>query len=101
MAISGYLIRVRTNERANNYYLSGHLNSKHGKSTLMAMCKNIVGMANINAQELDIKILIPPIELQQKFASIVADSETLRQKQKQNGLELENLFQSLLQKYLR
>jgi type I restriction enzyme S subunit len=64
------------------------------------MCKNIVGMANINAQELqDIQILIPPIHLQQKFASIVADTEQLRQKQKQSEMELENLFQALLQKY--
>lgn len=31
MAIAGYLIRVRTNELGNNYYLSGYLNSAHGK----------------------------------------------------------------------
>lgn len=100
MAIAGYLIRVRTNERANSYYLWAYLNSKHGKSVLFNMCKNIVGMANINAQELqDIQILIPPIFLQQKFASIVADTEQLRQKQKQSEIELENLFQALLQKY--
>jgi type I restriction enzyme S subunit len=42
---------------------------------------------------------IPPLELQQKFASIFADSEKLREKQKQNEIELENLFQALLQKY--
>lgn len=100
MAIAGYLIRVRTNERADPYYLWAYLNSKHGKSVLFNMCKNIVGMANINAQELqDIQILIPPIGLQQKFASIVADTEQLRQKQKQSEIELENLFQALLQRY--
>lgn len=100
MAIAGYLIRVRTSERANPYYMWGYLNSIHGKSVLFNMCKNIVGMANINAQELqDIRILIPPIELQDKFASIVTDTERLRQKQKQSEIELENLFQALLQKY--
>lgn len=52
MAIAGYLIRVRPNKRGNNYYISGYLNSNHGKLTLRSMCKNIVGMANINAQEL-------------------------------------------------
>ncbi|HCP4650920.1 TPA: restriction endonuclease subunit S, partial [Escherichia coli] len=61
MAFAGYLIRVRPNSIGNNYYISGYLNSIHGKITLMNMCKSIVGMANINAQELqNIEILIPP-----------------------------------------
>jgi type I restriction enzyme S subunit len=67
--LAGYLIRVRANSRANTSYISGYLNSKHGKQVLQGMCKSIIGMANINAQELqDIKILIPPIERQQKYA---------------------------------
>ncbi len=100
MAIAGYLIRVRTNERAQPSYLSAYLNSEHGKSKLFAMCKNIVGMANINAQELqEIEILIPPLSLQQQFAGIVAQAEQLRQKQKESERELENLFQGLLQRY--
>ncbi|HEA1758377.1 TPA: restriction endonuclease subunit S, partial [Escherichia coli] len=64
MAFAGYLIRVRPNSIGNNYYISGYLNSIHGKITLMNMCKSIVGMANINAQELqNIEILIPPKHL--------------------------------------
>ena len=47
MAFAGYLIRVRPNSIGNNYYISGYLNSIHGKITLMNMCKSIVGMANI------------------------------------------------------
>jgi type I restriction enzyme S subunit len=74
MAIAGYLIRARTNGMANPYYIAAYLNSPHGKQTLFSMCKSIVGMANINAQELqNIRIQIPPIELQNKYASIVAD----------------------------
>jgi len=57
-------------------------------------------MFNISKEKLyELDFPVPPIELQQKFASIVADTESLRQKQKQNEAELENLFQSLLQKY--
>jgi type I restriction enzyme S subunit len=80
MAIAGYLVRVRMNERGNPHYVSGYLNSTHGKRTLEARAKSIVGMANINAQEMqDIPILLPPIELQDKFASIVsAMQERLR-----------------------
>ena len=72
MAVAGYLVRVRMNERGNPYYVSGYLNSGHGKRTLQSRAKSIVGMANINAQEMqDIPLLIPPVELQEKYARIV------------------------------
>ncbi len=72
MAIAGYLVRLRMNERGNPHYVSGYLNSTHGKRTLEARAKSIVGMANINAQEMqDIPLLLPPIELQDKYARIV------------------------------
>ncbi|EKT1261534.1 restriction endonuclease subunit S [Salmonella enterica] len=71
MAFAGYLIRVRPNSIGNNYYIAGYLNSTHGKITLMNMCKSIVGMANINAQELqNIEILIPPKHLQDEYEII-------------------------------
>ena len=71
MAFAGYLIRVRPNPIGNNYYISGYLNSIHGKITLMNMCKSIVGMANINAQELqNIEILNPPKHLQDEYEII-------------------------------
>lgn len=72
MAIAGYLVRVRMNERGNPHYVSGYLNSAHGKRTLEARAKSIVGMANINAQEMqDIPLLLPPIQLQVRYARIV------------------------------
>ena len=72
MAIAGYLIRVRTNEKSTPHYISAYLNSYHGKATLMGMCKSIIGMANINAQELqDISIMIPPVDLQKQYAYLV------------------------------
>ena len=98
-AIAGYLIRCRTNSNANPYYIWGFLNSKYGKLILENMCKNIVGMANINAQELqDIKILIPPIDFQNRFAGIIQRIEDYKQKQQLELNKSEELFQSLLQR---
>jgi type I restriction enzyme S subunit len=99
MAIAGYLIRVRVNKRANPYFIWGYLNSKHGKLILNNMCKNIVGMANINAQELqDIKVLLPPITLQNQFAERIQAIEQ-QKKQAQAGLQKSaDLFNCLLQK---
>ena len=72
MVIAGFVIRVRTNELANPYFVSEFLNSKYMKKRLSNMCKNASGQSNINAQEMqNIKIYIPPIELQNQFAEFV------------------------------
>jgi type I restriction enzyme S subunit len=75
------------------------LNSKWAKLTLESMCKSIVGMANINAQELQkIKVLKAPIDLQNQFASII---EQIEKQKAQTQAELdraETLYQSLLQR---
>ena len=99
MIIAGYLIRVRVNTDMNPYFVWGHLNSNWAKLILKNMCKNIIGMANINAQELqEIKILKPPRDIQDLFAKCIDklfDQKTILSK----NLEKTNqLFQSLLQK---
>lgn len=102
MIIAGYLLRVRTNELANPDFLSAYLNSNYGKKVLSNMCKNIIGMANINAQEFQsIKIYLPPIKLQNKFAVIVEKTEQLKRKYEQSLQESENLFNSLMQRAFR
>src|SRR5690606_34923922 len=76
MAYAGYLIKLTPNEKANSEFISAFLNSKYGKALLESMAKNIIGMANINAKELgSIRIYLPPIDLQNKFADIVTKIE--------------------------
>jgi type I restriction enzyme S subunit len=100
MAIAGYLVRVRMNERGNAHYVSGYLNSAHGKRTLEARAKSIVGMANINAQEMqDIPLLLPPIELQNKFAGIVEAVQERLIKQHDFSREAEALRAALSEKF--
>ncbi|MCC2479780.1 restriction endonuclease subunit S, partial [Bacillus paranthracis] len=99
MVIAGYLIRVRVNELGNPYYISSYLNSKHGKMILQNMCKNIVGMANINAKEMqNIDILIPPKELQDRYEERY--KEILKKKYEMNRQlkQLEVNLQSVLQR---
>ncbi|MEZ8990126.1 restriction endonuclease subunit S [Vibrio breoganii] len=99
MAFAGYLIRVRANSIGNNYYISGYLNSSHGKQVLTGMCKSIVGMANINAQELqNIKILLPPVELQTKYENLVKAIKTRVSKFSASDDSLTELFNALSQK---
>ncbi|MEC5186673.1 type I restriction enzyme S subunit [Geobacillus thermodenitrificans] len=99
MAFAGYLVKVIPNEKANAEFISAYLNSKYGKSILFSMAKNIVGMANINAEELkSIKIYIPPKQLQDQFAEIVQKIESQRELFKKGLVELEKNFNSLMQR---
>lgn len=46
---------------------------------LQGMCKSIIGMANINATEIQaMKIPLPPLKLQREFARRVAALEKLK-----------------------
>ena len=100
MAFAGYLIRVRPNSIGNNYYISGYLNSIHGKITLMNMCKSIVGMANINAQELqNIEILIPPKHLQDEYEIIYKKIKKGLSIYDKSAMQLQLLASNLLNKY--
>lgn len=101
MAFAGYLIRVRPNPNGNNYYLSGLLNSTYGKTTLSNMCKSIVGMANINAQELqDIEILIPPKHLQDEYEMIYKRVNMELAIANRSAKQLQMLAANLANKYL-
>ncbi|HDK6414494.1 TPA: restriction endonuclease subunit S [Klebsiella variicola] len=100
MAFAGYLIRVRPNSIGNNYYISGYLNSTHGKITLMNMCKSIVGMANINAQELqNIEILIPPKHLQDEYEIIYKKVKKGLSIYDKSAMQLQLLASNLSNKY--
>ncbi|MCX6316322.1 MAG: restriction endonuclease subunit S [Bacteroidetes bacterium] len=95
--IAGYLIRIRTKLPEDAYYISGYLNSSYGKAILKNMSKNIVGMANINAQEFQsIKILLPPPELRKKYSECVVKILDLREKLLDNQRKGQTLFDSLL-----
>lgn len=98
MAFAGYLVRVRMNKKANAEFLSAFMNSDYMKRILQLKCKNIVGMANINAQEMqNFEIYIPPIEQQNQFAQIVEKVEAQKQRNEQVIEQMNNLFNSLSQ----
>ncbi|AZK48460.1 restriction endonuclease subunit S [Paenibacillus lentus] len=100
MAYAGYLIKLTPNQRANSEFISGFLNSLYGKKLLYQMAKSIVGMANINAKELsNIKIYIPPLELQNEFANIVTKIEEQKVLVRQAIDETQQLFDSLMSQY--
>ena len=102
MAIAGYLVRARVGINGNPEYISAYLNSPHGKAVLKGMCKNIVGMANINANEFQtIKIALPPVKTQNEFADRIAMVERQRLPYLKSHSELDTLFASLQHRAFR
>ena len=98
MAYAGYLIKMIPNDKANGVFISAFLNSKYSKKVLFNMAKNIVGMANINAEELKaIKTFAPPIELQNKFSEVVQSIENQKLLLEKSLIELEINFNALMQ----
>ncbi|MGY0570849.1 restriction endonuclease subunit S [Bradyrhizobium sp. RDM12] len=95
-AFAGYLVRARVKQGFSPHYVSGYLNSRHGKATLRGMAKSIVGMANINAKEMQsIPILLPDRETQRVYDREVAAIAGLRKIYEQDATALEYLFSSL------
>ncbi len=102
MAFAGYLVRGIANSQADTEYISAYLNLPHGKAVLQGMCKNIIGMANINAEEFkSIRIQKPPVTLQKQFAAIVHSTELKKTTLNKFITESETLFSSLQQRAFR
>lgn len=96
IAYAGYLIRLRTNDDNDPEYLAGFMNTAYTKRNLRAMCKSIVGMANINATEVQaMKIPLPPLAIQKTYAQQVNALEALKGAQRNALIQLDVLFTTL------
>jgi len=95
-AFAGYLVRARVSNGNRPEYVAGYLNSPHGKKVLRNMAKNIVGMANINAKEMQkIPILLTPEDKQESYAARCAQIGDRRETLMGHLSQLETLFASL------
>ncbi|HKZ02901.1 MAG TPA: restriction endonuclease subunit S, partial [Pyrinomonadaceae bacterium] len=102
MAYAGYLIRLRVTKDNDPEFLSAFLNSCYAKQMLRGMCKSIIGMANINATEIQaMRIPQPPLALQREFANRVHAVEKLKTAQRASLAELDALFATLQHRAFR
>jgi type I restriction enzyme S subunit len=102
MAFAGYLVRGIVNESAAPEYVGAFMNTPQMKKFLRSKCKNIVGMANINAKEFQaIPIPKPPVDLQRRFAAIVETVENQKDSHRAHLDELDTLFSSLQSRAFR
>ena len=89
---------LKLGEKLNPYYLAHLLNSEN----MYRRIRYDMGGAAITRLTLvkikKIKIPIPPIELQNQFASIVQQVESIKSFQSQSKQQIDNLFNTLMQK---
>ena len=100
MVLAGFVIRVRVARCILPEFLSAFLNTKTSKVMLTQICKRAIGQANINAEDLkNISLYLPPIEIQEAFVSFKAQIDKSKLVIKKTLSELEELKDSLMQKY--
>jgi type I restriction enzyme, S subunit len=100
VAFAGYLVRLRVNEKANPEFIAAYMNLGYTKKVLRGMAKSIVGMANINAKEVQsIAIPQPPMELQTMFAKQVESVRRAKEIHQIGLTECDALFNSLQSRF--
>lgn len=98
---ASYLVRLRTNERADPYYLNYYMNSKKGQDRLKAFATKGVGQSNINAQNVQ-RVLMPrpPVEEQREIAEIIRQFDRQIEANKRYKSQLQRIKEGLLQNLL-
>jgi len=87
---------VPKKDNLDKIYLLYWLRSNYDKIVALAFGG---GQPNISQQVVrSLKIPLPPIELQNKFASIVKEVEAMKEQQKHSKNQINNLFNALMQK---
>lgn len=102
MAYAGYLIRLRANADNDPEYLAGFMNTPYAKRVLRGMCKSIIGMANINATEVQgIRVARPPLALQTRFRERIGSLNHVKASHRTSLAEQDRLFTSLQHRAFR
>ncbi len=95
-----HIFRVRlTDNDLVPEYLSTLIGSVYGKIYFLKSAKQTTGIATINSRQLKrFPVLIPPITIQNQFAEIVQKVKEIKDQQEQSQQEIDNLFNTLMQK---
>lgn len=100
--VASYLVKLRVTRYFDPIWFSTLLNIAYYKKLFMQRCKKAVGQSNISPTLLkEFPMYKPPLVHQQKFAALLEMVESLRAKQRKSEKELENLFNSLMQRAFR
>ena len=96
-----HIIRVHFDEeQLNGCYASSIFNSDYGKSQMANQIKTSAGQYTISQDGIGaIESMLPPMELQNRFASFVTQVDKLKVVVQESLNEAQTLFDSLMQEY--
>ncbi|VVB94125.1 Type-1 restriction enzyme MjaXIP specificity protein [uncultured archaeon] len=96
------LIIARPNQRiVESNYLCAYFNSSSGKNQTLSFQTGIA-QKHLNVGAVNRTLIpVPPLPLQQKFARVVEKVESMRQSQNQSKQQIEDLFNTMMQKAFR
>ena len=83
----------------NPVYITKFLCTDFVYNQIISRAKRAVNQASINQKDVNsLKILLPPIKLQNQFAKLVRELETIKLYQTQSREQIDNLFNTLIHK---
>jgi type I restriction enzyme S subunit len=92
------MMRIRVDsKRILPVYIVKFLSSKKAYRQIFQLARKAVNQASINQEDvMSLRIIIPPMQLQQKFTKMVQIFERLQSQQQEAERQTEHLFQTLL-----
>jgi len=97
LGMNAFLLRFKKN--TNNIFVYYLLTSDYGKYVIKSKIKGAVTKTIRKDAVRSLKIPLPSLELQNKFASIVEQVEKTKQKMRDSLNEMDNHFNALMQRY--
>jgi type I restriction enzyme, S subunit len=101
---ASYLIRVKVNRNISIRpdFIAYHINYKSFRRRVIREARTTAGNYNLNTAGLrSFELITPPIELQNRFATIIEKIENQKELCQQSLQKSEELFQSMLQRAFR
>jgi len=97
--INGHVYLIRLQENIIPEFVLFIITTNEYREYIRSVCVGGIDKRQINKEHLqNFPIIFPPVELQNKFVSIVKEVELLMEYQKQSREHIENLFNNLMQK---
>lgn len=97
--INGHVYLIRLQENIIPEFVLFIITTNEYREYIRSVCVGGIDKRQINKEHLqNFPIIFPPIELQNKFVSIVKEVEAMKEQQKQSRLQIFNFFNHLIQK---
>lgn len=99
--VNAQMIILRCNDQLNNRFFVELIRNKRMFQHLLKLSSGSAQPQMTAASLKSLQIIVPPINLQQKFSVFIEKTNLLRLKFDQNLIELQNLYNSLSQRFFK